>query len=1311
MRCPAVLSFEGNVAENFRKFKQNFEIYLKASGLTTKTNDQKVAILLNAIGEEGVEIYNTFKFETDTDKDNLEKVLSEFEKYTSPKKNVVYERYKFYMRSQQEGELFDHFLTDIKILSKSCEFMDQTDSMIRDRIVLGAADLSLQEQLLKKQDLDLNKAVDCCRAAELTKSQIKIVQERSSVSEMYSYKNQKSANKYSRDVKYEDKQGSKNQRKPDNNKFPCYRCRTEHGVRECPAFGQQCRKCGLMNHFAAACRNPRRPIAALGVDDKDEEEEEDIFVDLVQVLDIENNEGNEWYKSIVVEGEPISFKLDTGSEVNIITKQIFNKIASKSVNVHDSIKKTKIVLEAYGGFKVKPMGIVKLNCKVENLRAVQNFVIVDLKNVKPILGLKGCTSLNLIKKVNPLECKLDDKESFINNNKDIFDGMGKFIEKCSIKIKKNAQPIVQPPRRIPLAIKSIVKGKLDELEKRGIIAKVNEPTEWLSNLVIVEKPNKSIRLCLDPHELNKVVEREHFLIPTLEEISINLKDKKVFTVLDFKEGYYQVELTEESSKLCSFSTPWGSYRFKRLPFGVNLAPEYFQKINQQNFGDIEGVVVYFDDLLISGTTKEQHDIVLNQVINRAKQLNVKFNKNKIQYQTSEVKYLGHIFNEQGMKPDSEKIRAIVELKAPKSKVELQRILGLINYLRSFIPNLASVSSQIRQLLKKNVEFQWLPVHEEKFKEIKNLISNPPVLGSFDENKQITIQSDASKDGLGCCLMQNGRPVAYASRSLSDAEKEYAQIEKEFLAIVYATKKFHHYIYGREVKVITDHQPIVSIMKKQIAKINSARLQRLKLKLVKYRLNVEYQPGKELHIADLLSRNYIESDVIEEEESVREVVHFVAEHLRMSPQKKEEFRKQTWEDETLKKIIEFCRNGWPKEKKCLNDELKKYWNMRNEIQEVESLLFVEDKIIVPKPLRIAMLNLLHEGHFGITKTKARAKDIMFWPNINQDIENLILKCSICEMFKPSQCKEKLIPHEVPNSPFRKIGSDILSYAGNDYVVIVDYYSNWIEVSRLKNKTSSEIIGVFKKVFSTFGIPEIVVADNMPYSSRECREFASKWDFKFVTSSPHYPKSNGLSEKCVGIVKNMLKKTNDIQLALLEYRNSPLAGMGVTPAQLMFNRRLKTKLPIVERLLKPQLIDEHQIERQIQAKKEKYSEYYNRSVRDYKELNLGDNVVVRKDKWEPAKVVGRADTPRSYIIRDENNQLLRRNRVHLRPSLNKAVIKNYDEEMVEKVNEKINSETERAPKITEYNSNARDMVDAPKARRERCLPSKFKDYIMN
>ncbi|GBN72161.1 Uncharacterized protein K02A2.6 [Araneus ventricosus] len=345
------------------------------------------------------------------------------------------------------------------------------------------------------------------------------------------------------------------------------------------------------------------------------------------------------------------------------------------------MRKCNVVLKAFGGATIKPVGSISLNCSVDNLNCVIDFIIMANPLVRPLLGFNECVKFDLIHFVNDIEIpnknKLDlymnvsfiSKDEFIQNNVELFEGEGKFKGTCKITIKNDVTPVVRPPRRVPLTVKPKLELKLKESEAQGIIAKVDQLKEWVSNIVIIEKANGTIRICLDPQDVNKAIKREHVLIHTIEEFLPKLTNKSVYSVLDLKDGFFQIPLDVKSSELCTFSTLFGCYKFLRLSMGISCAPEIFQKRKQENFGDIQGVLIYFDDLLIAANSIKEHDEILAKVVHIAKYFNIKFNKNKVQFRVSEFKYLGHVFNVAGMRPDPERVKARGELKEPKNKVK------------------------------------------------------------------------------------------------------------------------------------------------------------------------------------------------------------------------------------------------------------------------------------------------------------------------------------------------------------------------------------------------------------------------------------------------------------------------------------------------------------------------------------------------------------------------------------------------------------------------------------------------------------------
>ena len=827
----------------------------------------------------------------------------------------------------------------------------------------------------------------------------------------------------------------------------------------------------------------------------------------------------------------------------------------------------------------------------------------------------------------------------------MFTGLGLVEGEYHIELKENAVPVIHAPRKIPLSLMPKLKETLDDLESSGVVSKVEKPTDWVNSLVIVEKKDGSLRICLDPKDLNKSIKREYYSPPTIEAISSNLNGKKIFTVIDMSNCYWHKKLDEQSSLLCTFNTPYGRYKFNRLPFGVCCASDVAQRMVDVHFSDIPGALAVYDDIIISGKTPQEHDEALIRVLQRARERNIKFNRNKVQLRTPEVKYLGHIITADGFRPDPEKIQAINDMATPTCKEDLQRLLGMVNYLAQYIPNVSEVLAPLRALLRQDVEWTWLPNHDQTLDKVKKVLTSSPVLRFYDVDKDITLQVDASKYGLGACLLQEGHPVVYASRSLTQAEQNYAQIEKELLAIVFGCERFNQFTYGRNIMVHSDHKPLEAIVKKPLTE-TPPRVQRLLLRLQKYQAEVTYVPGKYLNIADTLSRAPLMSTDTDKDlnEDIEVMVHSFVRNLPASEGRLAQIRNLTTEEENMQQVCKLVKGGWPTHLKQTPIPARPYWKVRDSLHEADGLLFKDECIVIPTKLRAEMLDTVHQGHFGIEETKARARKVIYWPGMSSDIEQLIAKCNTCNTYRNKNTKEPLLPHPVPQRPWQKVGSDILQHQGNSYLLVIDYYSKYIEISLIKDKTAPTVITHMKSIFARHGIPEELISDNMPYNSLEFRNFAKEWQFKHTTSSPTYPQSNGLSERAVQTVKRILKKSTDPYLGLLEYRNTPLTGMDYTPTQLLMSRVARTQVPTSHELLKPKVATDAR--EQLTKCQEKQKLFHDKHSKPLPTLSKDDTVRLAKDKkWIPATVTAKATTPRSYIVTTPNGQEYRRNRRHL------------------------------------------------------------------
>ena len=1234
---PAKVSIDNGFQE-WRRFKRGWNNFEVASRLKTESTEYRCAVFLSCIGEEAAELLDGFSFKEDEKDDNINDVMQKFENYFVGERNEVFEAYVFNQRVQGSAESMDAYVTELRKLAKTCNFGELEDRMIRDRIVVGIANDVVRAKLLEVKGITLDKCIEICRAHEKATEQAQSMTTSDEKIHKIKKHNHKSKPKsYHRAHKPHEKE----------QKVTCTRCGYMHTKSRCPAYGQKCANCSKFNHFQKCCKEKKKNVHSMHDDssdtnseniDSDTESENEINDITICVLTKPKAkiEGKELLITADVHNQSIIFKVDTGAQANILPLHMFKTLDPKPV-----LKKTKTKLTSYTGEQLNTAGVCNLNVMGKELK----FFVVKT-NQRPILGLEATDKLNIIQILGV------EAEKVYSQYPEIFEELGCIGEPHHIELDPTVKPVIQPPRRVPFAMKGRIKEELDRMEQLGVIEKQEGPTDWVSSMVVVEKPDKSLRICMDPKDLNKAVKREHFVMPTVEEITAELDGAEFFTKLDAQSGFWQIPLDEESSKLCCMQTPFGRYVFKRLPMGLASASEVFHRTIKEMFSDIPRVENWIDDIMLSGRTQKEHDEILNKTLNRAKERNLTLKKKKCEFSQKEIKYIGHIISKEGIRPDPQKIEAIQNMAQPKSKKDLQRYLGMVNYLGKFCPRLAEYTGPLRILLQKKVEWQWNHEQEEAFKKTKEMLTRAPILAHFKTNKPVKITTDASSVGLGCALLQNEKPVAYASRSLTETEQRYAQIEKETLAIVFACEKFHQYIYGKQCAVETDHKPIESIWKKPLNRC-PPRIQRLMLRLQKYDLSITYKPGKEMFVADTLSRattkeSHSQCEVDREQEEILRIhVNNVLENLNIEEQKKEKLRKETEQDKELNILKAQIQKGWPANKNNVPNEIRQYFQYNEELSIIDDLIFKADRLVIPKSMQSEMLERIHEGHQGIEKCKNRAREHMFWPSMNQHIENMVQSCHTCIKHRNKQQKEPLLSHEVPHKPWQKVGTDLFKWENHDYVLVADYYSKFIEFHILPDTKSSTVVTYIKSIFSRHGIPEEVISDNGPqYASKEFAKFAEKWEFKHTTSSPRYPQSNGFAERMVQTLKNLLQKArdsgNDPYLAVLNYRSTPVSNTIPSPAEILMNRQLRTRLntPSKKSRKKTNGIREKLKERQMKQK-----QYYDKGAKELPILKPKEHVYLNEnDEWKPAVVVRASKSPRSYYIQTETG-ILRRNRKFL------------------------------------------------------------------
>ena len=587
---------------------------------------------------------------------------------------------------------------------------------------------------------------------------------------------------------------------------------------------------------------------------------------------------------------------------------------------------------------------------------------------------------------------------------------------------------------------------------------------------------------------------------------------------------------------------------------------------------------------------------------------------------------------------------------PTTKLEVRSFLGLANYLGKFIRRLSDKAEVLRDLTTKRSRFVWTEKHTAAFNEIKDSISEETTLVLYDVNKPVVLQVDASGIGLGACLLQEGKPVAFASAALNQTQRRYSQIEKELLAIVFGCKRFHSYIYGKDIKVETDHRPLENIFKKNLDR-NPARLQRMVLDLQKYRLDVKWIKGEEMLIADALSRMTVPDSEDELDDKHTDIeIYSLNKPISLTDNQMAEFKSAIENNAVEKKLLNYVKNGWPIYHKDVHTELQKFWNEQDEFTHFEDILIKGNRVYIPKKLRASTLDDLHAGHFGITKTLQRARETVYWPGMTTDITKKISPCEICLENADINNKEPMKYHEIPSRAWQKVSMDFFALNKTNYLVIADYFSSFMEIFKVQSMTTKVVIEKIKDVCSRYGVPEQIVSDNgKSFISEEFKDFAKDFGFELITSSPKYPESNGKAESAVKMAKKILIKSSDWKKALMDYHASPIVAVGKSPAEMMYGRRIRTCLPATSEMLKR--ADDELVKNEIRKQKEKQKEYYDRNAgRNLKELKPGNNAWMKPlKKGKAKKVIIEKKLPhRSYLAKDEQGQIYRRNRKFFRTS---------------------------------------------------------------
>lgn len=1243
---PSPVNINIDPEDAYKTFESAWKNYCRATRMDEwpAANEQrKVGVIFGAIGEEALSKYGYFGLKSDESL-TCTQVLNAMGAKMVPKKNIIYNRYVFWSHNQTD-EGFDIFYSNLLKLITECDYKDYRDEMIRDKIVLGIKDINIKKELLKKNSLTLEEAVNICRSAEATSTQLK------NMSGRIPEENIKKIT--------------------ESRKGKCRFCGNTHIFKKemCPAWGKTCSNCKGRNHNESVCKKKKQVKQIIeGKEENTQSNNEDMVI-INKIADQHRKNLAECKLSVKKYQDwcETTCLLDTAADDCLIGFEDVQSMLGKEY-VIKNMRPSKKCLFSFGGHNISIHGEIDLVLKVKVANKYSKykvaFQVVHCQHI-PLLSCRACLEMGLVKFCKEVTCRYSkNTHEIIDKYKSVFEGRGSFSGEVDLEVNTEVPTVIQKARRVPVALRPKLKSELERLEEEGIITKETSHTDWVSNILLIQK-NDKFRICLDPIPLNKAIKRPNYQFTTVDEILPELGQAKVFSTLDVKKGFWHLNLSEESSKLTTFWTPFGKYRWKVLPFGISSSPDYFQMKMSEMTQGLAGVEVLVDDLLVYGVGESMPEAVLDHnnnlenLLNRLVQYNCKLNKDKMKLLQTSVKYYGHVFTNQGLQPDPSKVEAVQNIPAPRNRKQLQQFLGVVTYLSRFIPKLSFESSHLRQLTHEKTPWNWNGRVQKEFEKLKTLISNVQTLKYYDKNKPLIIECDSSEGALGVAVFQENQPVAYASRCLTPTERKYAQIEKELLAVVFACTRFDQLIVGNAKTVIkTDHKPLLSIFKRPLLHAPK-RLQSMLLTLQRYSLELQFVSGKENVMADALSRFYLDCKDIDRSKDMKifKIIENVnpLRDLPISDNCLKEVQLNSSQDKDYQKLLQYVIKGWPKYSKDIPDALKPFYSIKNDLTTFQGLILKNQAILIPQSLRTLILQKLHKAHSGIENTLKLARVAVFWPSMSKDIQEMIKCCQTCNKYKPSQQKFTMQTHKIPEYPFQIISMDVFFFTQNGkqmkYLVTVDHYSDFFELDILKDLSARSVIDCCKKNFARHGVPERVVTDGgTNFVNQEFTELSNIWSFVHITSSPNHPQGNGKAEATVKIAKKLLLKSTegneDFWLNLLCLRNTP-NKLNSSPVQRLYSRRTRGVLPVVPSLLKPQVVKD--VSEDIEKRRKDIKQTFDKRAKKAVTLEIGQPVSVQvqpsvSKSWTPG-IIEDVLSDRSYLV-NVNDTSYRRDLAHIR-----------------------------------------------------------------
>ena len=1141
---------------------------------------------------------------------------------------------------QEDGEALDSFHRRLRTAAPTCEFHN-ADFEVEQQIIVGGKSSSIRKKALKDPEYKLKDMLTDGRRKESSTLQAKEIERKS--------------------IKEEEIDKVTAKKRTQSTK--CWHCggNFPHFNEKCPAFQTKSNSRGSKRNSKV-----NKDVKRVQVHEENLSSSSSSDEDLCMLkFDTESRKVKP-KTNVTIKGQKIKMTVDSGASINVIDEDTFSKL--KGIELH----KTDVKAYTYGGKQpVRFLGKFSATIETRKSIAAADIYVIKEKNCGCLLSCSTAQELRLIsfdldaiqsfaeKSIDTIK-KDKDLDSILKRYEHLFKGLGKFKKsKVGFNIDPDVEPVVLKHRRVPFHIRTKVSQALKNLIKDDLIEKIpnGQPTPWVSPIVAVPQKDNSIRLCVDMRQPNLAIKRTRYPIPTPGDVDVLLNGSCYFSKLDIKQAFHQVELEEDSRYITTFATHKGLYRYKRLNFGTNVASEIFQNLLEEELRDIPGVKNLHDDILVFGKTRSEHDAALDKCLQRLSEAGLKLNKKKCRFLQEEVSFFGHVYSKDGIKPDPNRINDILNLDRPANIKELRSFLGMLNYCSKFIDDYSTITAPLRELTKKNSRFIWTDSHQSAYDLLKEKLTTAPLMSYFDITRETELCVDASPFGLSAILIQkdehsNNHVIAYASRSLSQVEQKYCQTEREALAIVWGVEHFHQYLYGSLFTIVSDHKPLEVIYGKANSK-PSARIERWVLRLQPYNFRIRYRDGKE-NPADYMSRHPSKTNRGDQEKYTELYINFITKCAIPSAMTRNEIISETDRDlmsGLLKKAI--SANNWDDQRLEKYRKLQKEFSITN-----DGIILRGSQIFIPHKLRNKAIEIAHESHQGLEKTKLALKEKVWFPKLDVMVADRLRTCIPCLATGKDVQPEPIRMTKMPNKPWEKLHLDFKGpLPGGKYLlVVIDRYSRYPEVEIITSTNIITVVRKLNKIFASHGIPEVLITDNgPPFNSKDFEQYMKELGVSHKFSTPYWPQGNAEVERFMRTLGKILKIANlthdDIQNALsrflFTYRNTPHCTTRVPPGELLYNRSMNGKIPSE----KKEWVDRHHLARENDEKSRNYNKSYADSRRRTKEneIEVGDSVLIKQKmknklmtKFNPEPcVVVKVNGP-EVTVRSKDGNLIRRNK---------------------------------------------------------------------